>query len=183
MSQSPAVISPSTEAEQWFKAGNWKNGLNLSADPTTNMDEFYKQYQANKAGWDQGFAFLKDQDLENIKPGKYPIDGENVFAIVMEVANVEFEKTTWESHRKYIDIQYLIKGKELIGITTESNVVPTGDYDEKNDIIFYTGEGDVHSFKPDSFFIFFPQDLHRPCIKVEGFDPVKKIVIKVNNVG
>lgn len=167
------------EAEQWFKTAAWKNGLELEADPTTNMEEFYKQYHANKSGWDQAFAFLKDQDLEKIQPGKYPVDGDNVYASVSEAPNMDFDKTSWESHRKYNDIQYVINGKERIGITTHATANITHDYDEKQDITFYNAEGAIHSFYPGKFFIFFPQDLHRPGIKVDSDDPVKKIVLKI----
>ena len=171
-----------TDAEAWFKTEAWKNGLDLSADPTTNADEFYRQYHGNKSGWDQAFAFLKDQDLASLQVGKYPIDGNNVFAFVSEMSNLEFDQTTWESHRKYNDIQYVISGKENIGITNPGAATESGEYDEANDIIFHKAEGNVFPFRPGVFFIFFPQDLHRPCIRVVGFDPVKKLVIKVRTV-
>ena len=179
MSQTPAEALPTTEAEKWFKSETWKNGLELDADPSTDISEFYKQYHANKGLWDQAFAFLKDQDLDSLTPGKYPIDGDNVFASINEVPVFELDKTTWESHRKYTDIQYLIKGKESIGITDPASAKVTIDYDELQDITFYTAEGELYSFQPGVFFIFFPHNLHRPCIKVEGDDLVKKIVIKV----
>lgn len=172
----------STEAELWFKTETWKNGLDLSADPITDVAEFYRQYHGNKAGWDQAFAFLKDQELENLQPGKYPIDGTNVYAFVSEMSNLEFDKTTWESHRKYNDIQYVISGKENIGVTNPESVTQWGEYDEANDIMFHKAEGNVLPFRPGVFFLFFPRDLHRPCIKVVGFDPVKKLVIKVRTV-
>jgi beta-galactosidase beta subunit len=33
---------------------------------------------------------------------------------------------------------------------------------------------------PGTFFLFFPTDAHRPGIKVEGNDVVKKLVIKIH---
>ncbi len=168
-----------TDAGEWFKSKTWKNGLELDADDTTDIEEFYKQYHANKSGWEQAFAFLKDQDIENIQPGKYQIDGDNVYASVAEAPNMDFDKTSWESHRRYNDIQYVIKGKERIGITSLSSATVTRDYDEAQDISFYTAEGGLHSFQPGKFFIFFPQNLHRPGIKVNDYEPVKKVVIKI----
>ncbi|MEO5995549.1 MAG: YhcH/YjgK/YiaL family protein [Chitinophagaceae bacterium] len=183
MSQNLTTESPISEAEKWFKTETWKNGLELNADPSTDVAEFYRQYHANKTLWDQAFAFLKDQDLETIKPGKYPIDGEDVFASVSEQFNFELDKTTWESHRKYNDIQYVIKGGETIGITDPSTATVTVDYNEMQDITFYNAEGTLHSFQPGVFFIFFPQNLHRPCIKAGAADTVKKIVLKIRTAG
>ncbi len=180
MSQTPADAASKKEAETWFKTEAWKNGLPLNADPSTNKLEFYRQYHANKTGWDHAFSFLKGQDLENIRPGKYQIDGENVYASVTEGPNMDFDKTAWESHRKYNDIQYVIKGKETIGIASPYTAEITVDYNEAQDITFYNvEESALFSFDPDFFFIFFPQDLHRPGIKVKDSDTIKKIVIKI----
>lgn len=167
------------EAIKWFKGETWKNGLTLNADKSTNAAEFSRQYQANKAWWDKAFAFMKDQDLENIKPGKYPIDGDNVYATVTEGPDKDFEKTNWESHRKYNDIQYIIKGKEKIGVAVVSTATVTKPYDATSDLANYTSEGEYHMAAPGTFFIFFPQNAHRPSIKVDGYDIVKKLVVKV----
>ena len=174
-------MSVTTAEQQWFQSATWKNGLELNADVTTNITAFHQQYHANKPGWDQAFAFLKDQDLENLQPGKYQIDGDNVYATVAEAPNADFDKTAWESHRRYNDIQYVVKGKERIGITTLATATVTREYDETQDIAFYTAEGGLHTFQPGTFFIFFPQDLHRPGIRIDNYEPVKKIVIKIKN--
>ncbi len=168
-------------AEEWFQSAAWKNGLELNADATTNISECHKQDHANKSVWDQAFAFLKDQDFESLQAGKYAIDGDNVYATVAEAPNMDFDKTAWESHRRYNDIQYVIKGKERIGITTPASATVTREYDETQDISFYTAEGRLHFFQPDTFFIFFPEDLHRPGIRVDSYEPVKKVVIKIRN--
>lgn len=177
---SPAgTASGDKEAVKWFKSGAWKNGLVLDADKSTDAAEFAKQYKANQAWWDEAFAFMKNQNLETIKPGKYPIDGQNVYATVTEAPDKDFEKTNWESHRKYNDIQYIIKGKEKIGVASLQTATVTKPYDATSDVANYTSEGDYHIAAPGTFFIFFPQNLHRPSIKVDGYDVVKKLVVKV----
>ena len=110
-------IEPSKlEAKKWFKQRAWLSGLELKPHKTINVREFAKQYSINKIYWDKAFAFLKDHDLVKLAKGKYPIDGDNVFASVTEDSTKNLEKTNWESHRKYIDIQYVINGEELIGV-------------------------------------------------------------------
>jgi YhcH/YjgK/YiaL family protein len=73
----------------------------------------------------------------------------------MEGPNADFDKTTWESHRRYNDIQYVISGNETIGITGPEGATVTVDYDEAQDIIFYSAEGPLYPFRPGIFFIFF----------------------------
>lgn len=166
-------------AKKWFKKKEWLGGLQLNPHKTTDIVEFARQYHLNKSYWDKALSYLKNTDLNKIAKGKYPIDGDNVFASVTEDSTKDFNKTNWESHKKYIDIQYVIKGEEKIGVFPVSNSVVTKNYDEKKDVANYSANGKLYSSKPGTFFIFFPSDAHRPNITTGGNKPDKKIVIKV----
>lgn len=167
------------EVKKWFKQKAWLNGLALTPHKSINKTEFARQYQLNKAYWDKGFAFLKAQNLQTIAKGKYPIDGDNVFATVTEDSSKDFEKTSWESHRKYIDFQCIIIGNEKMGVYPIAKATVTKEYDDKKDVANYSAEGKFYVGTPGTFFIFFPTDAHRPNITPGGNKPVKKIVIKV----
>lgn len=168
------------EAAKWFKKGEWLNGLTIKPHKSVDKLELAKQYHKNKERWDRAFAYLKNTDLIDLKPGTYPIDGENVFAIVAEANKKDFAQTKWESHRNYQDIQFVIKGKEKIGVTPMSDLAIMTPYETARDVTFYSGDGgNFYTADPKTFFIFFPQDGHRPDIKVKGFETDKKIVIKV----
>lgn len=167
------------KAARWFESYKQANELHLNPHKSTNKKEFAKQYHNDKERWDKAFLFLKENKLDTLTPGKYQIEGEDVYATVTEGPAKDFEKTAWESHRNYHDIHYVIKGKEKIGIAPVSSATVTKDYDSEKDILFYTAKGKYYITDPDTFFIIFPQDAHRPGIKVEGFDEVKKIVIKI----
>jgi biofilm protein TabA len=167
------------DATQWFDKSEWKNGLALNPHPSVNKLTLADQYHKNKAVWDKSFAFLKDNNLETLEPGKYEIDGDNAYAIVTENPSKTPEMAKWEAHLKYIDIQYVIKGEEKIGVTTLSLSTVSKPYDETNDYANYDAEGTLYTAKPGTFFLFFPDDVHRPNILIEGFEVVKKVVIKV----
>lgn len=169
-------------AKTWVKSRVWGNGLKLKLNSSTNDVEFAKQYAANKAAWDKAFEFLRERNLEQIEPGKYPIDGDNVYAMITEGPSKEFEQAAWESHQNYIDIQYVIKGKEKIGVAPIESLMITKPYDPEKDFANYSGEGKYYTATPDEFFLFFPSDGHRPNIKVDGYDKVKKLVIKVREI-
>lgn len=174
-------IPTEKEATIWFRKREWLNGANIKPHKSINKLEFAAQYNNHKERWDKAFAYIKNTDLSKLNPGIYTIDGENVFAIVAEANKKNFEATKWESHRKYQDIQMVISGKEKMGVAEISALTVTEPYDETKDILFYSaeGEGKYYLAEPGTFFIFFPQDGHRPDIKVRGYTMDKKIVIKV----
>lgn len=167
------------KARQWFKKKEWSGGWNIKPHKTTDYQEFYRQYSANREAWDKAFAFLKNTDLKTLAAGKHPIDGELVFASVTANPSKDFDSTSWESHQKYIDLQYVIDGEELIGIHPASKATVTKAYDARKDVMNYSVEGKTFSATPDTFFLFFPSDAHRPNITPGGNKVVKKIVIKV----
>lgn len=166
-------------ANGWFKNGQWYNGLSIMPYSGIDKAEFESQYKKNKVWWDKAFAYLKDTDLENLAPGKYPLDGDSLYVSVTEGPDKPFEQTNWESHQKMIDVQYIVKGKEKIMVTPLSKTTVTKPYDEKRDVANYTGEGTTYVAEPGTMYIFFPNDAHRPSIKVDGYDIVKKVVVKV----
>jgi biofilm protein TabA len=162
---------------QWIKNKDWVNGLTLDLHHSVNKDSFYVAYHRNKKLWDAAFAFLRNQNLDEIKPGKYPIVGEQVFASVTEAPSHKIEEVKWESHKNYVDLQYIIKGKEMIGVADTSKATITKPYTV--DVINYNAEGKYYRGEQGKFFLFFPNDAHRPTIKIDGYDTVKKIVIKI----
>ena len=84
------------------------------------------------------------------------LDGDNVYATITEGPAKTFEQSAWESHRKYIDLQYVIKGKEKIGVTAVSTATIIKPYDETKDVANYNAEGQFYLAEPDTFFLFFP---------------------------
>ncbi len=169
-------------AAKWLHSKEWKNGLKPEVHPSVNKIVFAEQYHKNKAVWDKAFTFLRDSNLLTLKPGKYVIDGDNAYATITEALSKTFEQSAWESHRKYIDLQYVIKGNEKIGVAPITTATVTKPYDETKDAANYNAEGQFYIATPGTFFLFFPGDAHRPNIKVDGYDIVKKLVIKIRVV-
>ncbi|RYZ20497.1 MAG: DUF386 family protein [Chitinophagaceae bacterium] len=153
-------------------------GLIMKPHASVNRTEFALQYAASKELWDKAFAFLRTTKLTELAPGKYPIAGDSVFASVTLGPEKEFEATKWEAHRKYIDLQYIISGKEKMGVAPLARAKETMTYNDAKDLANYEAEGVFHLADPSQFFLFFPQDVHRPNIKVEEGD-VRKVVIKI----
>ncbi|MGN1152637.1 MAG: YhcH/YjgK/YiaL family protein, partial [Candidatus Gastranaerophilaceae bacterium] len=111
-----------------------------------------------------GLEWLIRTDLENLSDGKYTIDGNNVYANIQTYETKEDAK--YEAHRKYIDIQYIIKGVERVGVSDLSSCTSCIPYDSEKDIEFFdinTNEEFVKLVEGD-FLILYPQDTHKPSI-------------------
>ena len=167
------------KAKKWFKKKEYLNGQNATPHESIDKVQFAQQYHLNKAVWDKAFAFLKNTDLSALTPGRHEIDGTNTFALVSEAPTKDYDKTAFESHKNYIDLQYVIQGEENMGKAPIATVTLDKEYNERNDIMFYTGDGKIYSVPQNTFMLFFPSDAHRPNITPGGNKVVKKVVIKI----
>ena len=165
---------------EWFQEKPWFKDVKLTPSTTINLNELKKYYAANPAYWEKAFEYFKNNDLLKLVPGKYLIDGENVFATISEYNTQEPAERKWENHKKYIDIQIVLSGKELIGKAPYADATPDVPYNEKNDIEFrQVANGKDNLAQPGTFFIFFPSDSHRPNQKAGEIVKVKKVVFKI----
>jgi YhcH/YjgK/YiaL family protein len=169
------------QIDKWFEKGDWLNGWKVKPDASINRRTFAISYFQHKERWDKAFTFLKENDLPKMELKRYDIDGNNLYAPVSEYMSKNEEDARYEAHRKYIDIQYVVSGKELIGIAPASMQKDILEpYNETKDIMYVTvSQGKNLSATPDRFFIFFPEDLHRPGLKDGENSPVRKAVVKV----
>lgn len=146
------------------------------------IDRLENVFRCNvlNAGIAKAFAYLQSTDLAAIVPGRYEIDGDNIFAIVQEYQTVSAEAEQVEAHKKYIDVQYMISGAEMIGHAILQDQIPSQVYEDTTDFMLFS---EVPSFfsilETGMFMIFYPTDLHMPCIKINEPATVKKVVIKV----
>ncbi len=140
--------------------------------------ENYQLYSTINERIAKGFAFLLNTNLETIPSGKHDIDGDTIFALVQEYQTKPLAECKLESHKKYIDIQYVIRGDEFMGITTKNNQKIL-EVNEDKDYTFYEGTTSLVRVSKGMFTIFFPDDLHQPCVQTELASEVKKVVIKV----
>lgn len=129
-------------------------------------------------GLARGFEFLQTSQLELLPDGKHEIDGSRLFATVAHDEGRGHQGAFLESHRKYIDIQYVISGEEEMGwmdLAACQRIKQA--YNPDTDLAFYL-DGPTSWFKvaPKSFTVFFPQDAHAP---LAGRGSVHKVVVKV----
>lgn len=116
--------------------------------------------------------------------GSYPLIGQDLYFNLLKYKTKESEWPT-ESHKKYIDIQLVLSGVELLRIYDIHKLQPMGKYDTETDVIFYNTENsraisDIRLL-PGFFSVFFPQDVHQTQIADNnGPQTITKLVFKVH---
>lgn len=138
----------------------------------------YQRYAILNERLAKGFEYLATTDFSQIESGTYTIDNEDIFAIVQEYDTKEVEDAKLEGHFTYVDIQYMIEGTELMGLTTLTNQIPT-EINQERDYAFYDNDVTFLKVEKGMFTVFFPEDLHMPGIKFNQSTKVKKVVVKV----
>jgi biofilm protein TabA len=135
------------------------------------------------AAIETALTYLRNTDFSKMEAGRYPIDGEQLFAIVQTPLTQTWESGKPEFHARYIDIQYLLEGEELIGYAiANATRVKTHDQLAEKDIAFVAPISDesVLRLTPGMFAIFYPGELHKPCRAVNAPMLIKKVVIKIS---
>ena len=165
----------------WFEKAEFLGSWAVKPDNSINRKAFANHYFSKRERWDKAFAFLGSEGLVALETGRYELDGDNVFVMISEYNTIDPGDAKYEAHRKYIDIQYLIRGSELIGIapyeTIDAILQP---YDPNREVEFFTVKGgEMKLANPGNFFIFFPSDAHMPQVKDVESAMVRKAVVKL----
>lgn len=137
-------------------------------------------YAALHPRFTAAFAFLRRADLALLPDGRHAIEGDQVYAMVSHYTTRAVPDTLrWETHREYIDVQYLAAGREAIGWTPVTAVQNIEPYDAAKDVAFHAGAGELVIMAEGQFAVFFPDDAHAPGLAAGGAQEVLKVVVKV----
>ncbi len=113
--------------------------------------------------------------------GKYAIEGDRVFAMVQSYTTSPASQRKYEAHKKYIDLQYIVTGEELIYHLPAGLLTVTEPYKEEKDVLKATGADDqALVMRPGDFSILFPHDGHKPNCSHGKDQAVKKVVLKIS---
>ena len=132
--------------------------------------------------WNAAFEFLKTLSPDS-ETGKRLIQDSKLFAGVDTYETKSRADAKLETHRKYVDIQMLLSGREAIEIFPKKGLAVSEPYNPEKDAEFYHVPAETHAritLRPGQFLVFFPEDAHMPCLMAGNSpQPVKKVVIKV----
>lgn len=138
-----------------------------------------EQYAALHPRFKQVFDYIDNNDVAALECGRHDIDGDNIFVNVQELDLKARSEARLELHRKYIDIQLLLKGPtEEFGWSEKKDCLKAeAEFDEQKDVQFFTDEPQCfYSVGEGQFSILFPEDGHAPML---GEGHVKKCIFKI----
>ena len=138
--------------------------------------EFYKGIHP---GVYRALEILRDTDFSQLEDKRYEVDGDNLF-FFLQSYETKPDNDTPEAHRKYIDIQFLVSGREKMGVAPLEDMSEEVEARPDGDIWFYRGPMDYITLTAgDRFAVLWPGDAHAPSIAVDSPAPCRKCVVKV----
>ncbi|MGL6065406.1 MAG: YhcH/YjgK/YiaL family protein [Fusobacteriaceae bacterium] len=128
--------------------------------------------------------YLKKTDFTKMEVGRFHPFGEiDMFVQVIDLETKKEEEIMPEIHKKYIDIQFLVKGEERIGVSVDNGKNKISEnYNSERDILFYSESINEFYIKmiQGTFAVFFPNIIHRPGCLINEKMMIRKVVIKIN---
>ena len=126
------------------------------------------------------YKWLLETNIKDLPEGFYPLMGDDVVAGVQEYTTSPWEERKFETHDKYLDIQFMVTGDEMFGVCKRDGLKEVERIDE-NDVVFYEEpalSGRV-LLREGDLIVVAPEDAHKPRCAAGTPAPVKKVVVKV----
>ena len=149
-------------------------------------------YAGLSKGLAKAFEILKDDKLTGRSDGRYELPCDDIYYIVQRYTTKPLKNGRLEAHRKYIDVQFIVTGRELLGcvpVAPVRNKISNGidnseitePYNPENDVVFYRVPDKISTVNLETgmFCVLFPQDAHIPGCQIDEPAEVHKVVIKV----
>ena len=121
-------------------------------------------------------AFQAVNALEHYEPNTYQLSDGNRFVVV---AGTTIAPDVAEAHRKYLDIQYIVKGKETMGWADLADCTPATEFSEEKDIGMYSGDFTFTTIREGMCYVVFPEDVHMPGRHLDVPNDFVKVVVKL----
>lgn len=114
--------------------------------------------------------------LTDFEAKTYPLsDGNRFFVAVGTTKAPDFA----EAHRQYLDIQYIVKGQEVMGWADLAACEPTGEFNTEKDVGKYSGNFEYITIPAGLCYVAFPEDAHMPGRHLEVPNDFVKVVVKL----
>jgi YhcH/YjgK/YiaL family protein len=148
----------------------------------TDLEHLAEQ-AALSGGLAKALAYLRTAPGRTLQEGRVEIDGSEVYALVQSYqTRTENVQPTFEAHRRYVDVQYVVDGREVLGWAPVERVAVTTPYSEERDALLGSvpsGEWTGVRIAAGQVVVLYPVDAHAPGLADGEPGEVTKIVVKV----
>lgn len=123
-------------------------------------------------------AMAAAEKITSFEPATIPLSGSNKI-LVQNVTTKPWKDAQLEAHREFLDIQYIIKGKEIVGWAPLDTLTPADEFNTAKDKGMYTGKNVPVEIAEGSCYVVYPEDAHAPSVHMDEGGQVTKLVIKL----
>ena len=136
-------------------------------------------YRNLHPGFAAAFDYLLSFDPAT-PDGRIELQGDRLFALVQTYDTTPADKKTYEAHQRYIDLQYVVAGQEIIYHMPLAHLQEATPYLTEKDVARYQGQDEqALVMRPGDFSLLFPHDGHKPNCEYRGKETVRKVVLKI----
>lgn len=138
------------------------------------------RYAALNPRFAAAFTFLRQLGLAP-SIGRHEIDGESAYALVQQYETRPVAGVHLEAHRRYVDVQYIVRGSEAIFWASIDGLTVTMPHDPEKDVALFAASANMIPvpIRAGQCAILFPEDAHAPCCTWGEPAEVLKVVVKV----
>lgn len=133
-----------------------------------------KRYAPILPGLEEAMTAI--EALTSLEPATHQLSGGNRFFVTRCTTN---PVGLAEAHRNYLDIQYILRGKEVMGWADLADCTLEGEFNIDGDIGMYSGEFRYLTIGEGMCYVVFPEDAHMPGRHLDVPTDFTKIVIKL----
>jgi len=146
---------------------------------TAKLSDWTKYPELKK--YAAAFEYLKKTDFTKKELSRVDLDGNRMYATLSSIPTKAPESAKLEAHRKYLDIHYLVDGRETIGSVNVAGLEVTDPYKEASDVEFFKVPAKYRKIemRPGHFAIFLPGQGHMPGLGTDTSAMIRKVVVKV----
>lgn len=140
----------------------------------------YKLYSGIHQDWEKAFLAVLHYLSEPIpKSDRISVNRDGIEMLILKYKTKAFAERKYEIHKKNIDIQFLVKGKETIYFAKSEGLETVEPYSEAEDKV-YLADSPCPSplnLVTDDFAVFMPGEAHKTqCVWDDSLDTLKIIV-------
>lgn len=123
--------------------------------------------------------YLTQTDLTELSLGRHEVADDRVFIFLQDNSLNTQPSDSFEYHKRYMDLQFLLVGNEFFRYTSHSEG-DIKDFDTDSDIGFVkSSTGYDLELTPETFVMVFPGEYHQPSQLGRGGQQVTKVVVKI----
>lgn len=117
-------------------------------------------------------------ELTDLTPRTIPLsDGNKI--LVQAGPTKPWEGAELEAHRNYLDIQYIVKGQEVVGWAPVETLTLSGEFNTAKDKGMYAGLNDTMLIREGYCYVVYPEDAHAPGKHIDVPGEFVKLVVKL----